>query len=80
MRTQTDGESIRRLRERRGVTLKELATLAGISEAHMCRLENEERHGTRGVRLSVAAALGANLEDISKPVPRQRRHSDQAAA
>ncbi len=81
MRTQSDGEQIRRLREEKGYTLKELATLAQISEAHMCRLENEARHGTRDVRLRVATALGASLSDISKPVPRTpaQRRTEQAA-
>ncbi|MET0419573.1 MAG: helix-turn-helix transcriptional regulator [Actinoplanes sp.] len=79
MRTQSDGETIRRLREERGLTLKELAGLAQISEAHMCRLENEERHGTRDVRLKVATALGTDLATISKPVPRIPRQRAEAA-
>ncbi len=80
MRTQTNGETIRRLRDERGLTLKELATLADISEAHMCRLENESRHGRRDVRMRVAAALGVTLADISKPVPHVPQQRDKAAA
>ena len=79
MRTQTDGETIRRLREERGFTLAELAEIAKISESHMCRLENEERHGTRDVRFRVATALGTTLADISKPVPRTKAAPRQRA-
>ena len=79
MRTQSHGEHIRQLREERGLTLKELADLADISEAHMCRLENEARYGTTRVRQRIAAALGTTITHISKPVPRDASPTRKAA-
>lgn len=79
MRTQSDGETIRRLREEKGLSLKELAELANISHAHMCRMENESRHGTREVRVRVAQALDTTVANISKPVPRVSSGTAKAA-
>jgi transcriptional regulator with XRE-family HTH domain len=79
MRTQSNGEHIRQLREEKGLTLRELAKLADISEAHMCRLENEIRHGTIHVRQRIAAALGTTITHISKPVPRDAQPARKAA-
>jgi transcriptional regulator with XRE-family HTH domain len=70
MRTQADGEAIRQLREELGLSITQLAERAGLSLAHMCRLENEDRHGSAAARSRVAKALGTTISTISKPVPR----------
>ena len=73
MRTQADGEAIRRLREEKGLTFDGLALLSGVSKAHVWRLENETRLGSATTRKKLADALGVAVADISKPVPRQRQ-------
>lgn len=71
MRTQADGEVIRRLRDSRGLTLSALAKLADISPAHVCRMESGHRHGSFAMRRKLADALGVDIADISKAVPRK---------
>lgn len=73
MRTQSDGETIRRLREEMGLTIKQLSERSGISHAYLCRLENEERHGSIVMRRKLASALGTTAAQISKPVPRPEK-------
>jgi transcriptional regulator with XRE-family HTH domain len=69
MRTRTDGEAIRQLREEQGLSNLALAERAGISPTYMSRLENEVRQGSHEARSRIAAALGVPLSQISKPVP-----------
>lgn len=78
MRTQANGEAIRRLREEQGLTLTQLARQAKVSLAHLSRMENGDRQGSHTIRRKVAEALGAAITDISIPVPRAPR--DKAAA
>lgn len=68
MRTQADGEAIRRLREEKGLTLLDLSRISGISHAHLCRLENEDRLGSTTMRTRLAQALGVGISEISRPV------------
>jgi len=78
MRTQANGEVIRRLREERGLTVTQLARLADVSPGYMSRMENGERQGGLQARQRVAAVLETTITEISLPVPHVPRN--QAAA
>lgn len=80
MRTQADGEAIRRLREEQGLNITELARLAEVSPAHLSRMENGDRHGRLPIRQRIAEVLGTTVTAISKPVPVTPRTNDKAAA
>ena len=67
----TIGRRLRRVRTARGKTLEVIAGLAGISAAHLCRLENGERALDR-VSLIVALADALQIapsELTSLPIP-----------
>lgn len=65
MRTLTDGDKIRRLREEQGLTAPQLASKAGIKYQHLNKIENNLREGGPAVRLAIANALGVPLGDIT---------------
>jgi len=52
------GERLRAARERSGYTLDQLATLTGLSKAHLSRLESAERQPSLATLLSFGKALG----------------------
>jgi transcriptional regulator with XRE-family HTH domain len=64
-----DGKTLHTLRESKGLTLRALAEVSGISPAHLCKLENGLRYGSPSCRLRLATALGVDIGDISRPVP-----------
>ncbi len=51
------GERLKAAREQAGYTLDELATLTGLSKAHLSRLESAERQPSIAALLTFAAAL-----------------------
>jgi transcriptional regulator with XRE-family HTH domain len=51
------GERLKAAREHAGYTLDELASLTGLSKAHLCRLESAERQPSIAALLTFAAAL-----------------------
>jgi DNA-binding XRE family transcriptional regulator len=55
---------IRVWREHRGLTQKQLAENAGISNAYLSQLESGKRTGTADVLTAVAQALDLTVEDI----------------
>jgi transcriptional regulator with XRE-family HTH domain len=65
MRTLTDGDKIRRLREEQGLTAPQLAAKAGIKYQHLNKIENNLREGGPAVRLAIATALGVPLDAIT---------------
>lgn len=58
------GSRLRRLRERRGVTLTALATQTGISKSTLSRLENGERKPSLELLLPLAKAHGLPLDEL----------------
>jgi transcriptional regulator with XRE-family HTH domain len=55
---------LRQLRQRKGITLQELATKTGISKSTLSRLESGQRKPSLELLLPVVAALGIALDEI----------------
>jgi transcriptional regulator with XRE-family HTH domain len=55
---------LRRIRERKGVSLAELSKSTGISKSTLSRLECEQRKPSLELLLPIAAALAVPLDDI----------------
>lgn len=51
-------------REHRGMTAKELADAAGITQPYLSQIETGKRDGTVGTMKKIAAALKVDLDDI----------------
>jgi transcriptional regulator with XRE-family HTH domain len=77
MPTKADGATIRRLREDKGLSIPQLATLCQLDRVSVYRIETGLRQGNDRSRLRIAQALGVDVTDISYYVPPQR---DKAAA
>ena len=60
----TVGERIKRARERRGLSQKDLAVKLEISKANMCRYENGERTPRIDAIKRIAAALGCDVMEL----------------
>lgn len=73
MPTRADGEVIRRLRERRGLTTRELAHLLGYNAAFIWKLENDVQGGSPASRLKIADFFGVPVENITRFVPLKQR-------
>ena len=71
----TAGEAIKELRNEKGLTIRELATRAGVSESGLYRWENGERVPSIDVYNRIIKALGADIVVI-----RSRRADDRAPA
>jgi transcriptional regulator with XRE-family HTH domain len=75
------GERVRDLRRGRGLTLNELAELAGVSRAMISKLERGEKNPTLVVAAKLAEGLGVTLSRLAgieerrevAVVPRERR-------
>jgi transcriptional regulator with XRE-family HTH domain len=75
------GGRVRDLRQRRGLTLEELAGLSGVSRAMISKLERGEKNPTLVVAARLAEGLGVTLSQLAGMeerrevvvVPRQRR-------
>lgn len=61
----TVGENIRRIRKDRGLTLKELGELVGVSEAYIRAYESGRRNPKPSSLEALANALGVNIEVLS---------------
>lgn len=61
---QLDGSRIREERERRGLSVRRMAALAGLSPAYLSRIER----GQRGPSADVAARLEAALAEAPGPL------------
>ena len=60
-----DGENrVAVWREFRGLTAKDLAKAAGITQAYLSQIETGKRDGTVGTMKKIAAALRLDLDDI----------------
>lgn len=60
--TMTIGENIRRLRKARGLTLKELGDMIGVSESYIRAYESGRRNPKPASLQTLADALGVNVE------------------
>lgn len=61
----TDGTEIRKLRIRRGLRLRQLAALAGISLPYLARIETGDRNGMPDTIVAIANALDVPIEQIT---------------
>lgn len=59
-----DGRKIAALRDRAGYTTRSFATAVGISEAHMGRIEKNQRGPSPTVRNRMLDVLNIRLEDV----------------
>ena len=57
------GSRVRQLREKKGLTQRELGQLAGVQQSHISLIENDRRPNvTAVVAADIARALGVSLE------------------
>ncbi|MCP9205558.1 helix-turn-helix domain-containing protein [Streptomyces sp. NEAU-Y11] len=63
---QADGSKIRRQRELRGYGLRRFAAVAGLSPAHLSRIERGLRDPQPEVLARIAAALECDIEDLER--------------
>ncbi len=61
-----DGTKVAEIRDRQGLTTRAFAAKVGISEAHMSRIERNERYGSPDVRRRIAEALGVDIADLRR--------------
>jgi transcriptional regulator with XRE-family HTH domain len=61
---ETQGERIRRARDERGLKQGYVARTAGITQAHLSRIENDESGVTDHTLKKLAAAIGLPFDDI----------------
>ena len=66
------GDEIRRLRQRCGLTQRELAALAGLTQAQISLHEKGEDVPAPRVRAKYARALGLSLEELQDLISRDR--------
>lgn len=71
------GETLRRLRIRKGLTQEDLAFRVGISVVYLSGLERGRRNPTLSIILGLAGALGVRPESLVRNLgdahPQQRR-------
>lgn len=60
------GAAIRELRAKRGATQEEVAQGAGITVAHLSKIERGLTNPTWGTVEAIAAALGVSIVDVAK--------------
>lgn len=58
------GQRLRSARESRGLTLDQVSELAGLSKAHLSRLESGERQASIGALVDLATALGVRISTL----------------
>jgi len=59
------GSRVRELRDRKGMTQRELGELAGVRQSHISLIENDKRPNvTALVAADIARALGVSLEHL----------------
>jgi transcriptional regulator with XRE-family HTH domain len=58
------GPRLRSAREARGLTLDQVSELAGLSKAHLSRLESGERQASIGALVDLATTLGVRISTL----------------
>jgi SOS-response transcriptional repressor LexA len=66
MEVKTLGEFIREKREEQGLSARQLAEMAGVSDAHIIYIETGRRNPTFGKVMNILDALGVSVEDYLK--------------
>ncbi len=66
------GDKIRAVREKRGLTLREVAEKAGVSESMVSQIERNRVSPAIDTLLSLAAALDIDLEYLFSDYKRER--------
>jgi transcriptional regulator with XRE-family HTH domain len=64
MPQETQGERLRRARDERGLKQGYVARTAGITQAHLSRIENDESGVTDHTLKKLAAAIGMPFDDL----------------
>ncbi len=64
MAQETQGERLRRARDERGLKQGYIAKVAGITQAHLSRIENDESGVTDHTLKKLATAIGLPFDDI----------------
>jgi transcriptional regulator with XRE-family HTH domain len=64
MPQETQGERLRRARDERGLKQGYVARVAGITQAHLSRIENDESGVTDFTLKKLAQAIGIPFEDL----------------
>jgi transcriptional regulator with XRE-family HTH domain len=78
----SDGENIKNIRRRKGLTQEELGSLLGVGKSAVSRWESGEREVTLATMRSIAAGLGVPLEwlveglDSTDDSPGDERYQD----
>lgn len=54
--------TLRTIRQRLGLSARDLSQLVGVSESYVCRIERGEIRGSKTFRARACAAVGARLE------------------
>ena len=63
---------IRQLRERKGVSLRELARLSGVGAATLSRIESGEANPRLSTLLRLADVLDVSVTDLFEKSPRRK--------
>jgi len=64
MQNETQGERLRRARDERGLKQGYVARAAGITQAHLSRIENDESGVTDFTLKKLSQAIGVPFEDL----------------
>jgi len=58
------GSTIKRLRKRKGMTLKQMSKITGIQVATLSRIENDKMDGSLNVYILIAGGLDLKLSEL----------------
>src|SRR5439155_12476578 len=61
---ETQGQRMRRLRDQKGVKQGHISKTAGITQAHLSRIENDESGVTKNTLRKIAEAMGVPFDDL----------------
>ena len=59
------GDNIKRLREAKGISQRQLAREAGISQPLLCQIERGTKNPSLPVGVALAAALGVPVKEMA---------------
>jgi len=59
------GDNIKQLREAKGISQRQLAREAGVSQPLLCQIERGTKNPSLPVGLALAAALGVRVERLA---------------
>lgn len=62
------GEMIRKQRELASMTMRQLSTMAGISNPYLSQIEHGVREPSQNVLRQIAVSLGMDPDDLAPPV------------